>query len=164
VYGSSGSRNVPDGYSRDKANDEIVSFLKIIAGPAKLHGVAIAIEPLGRAECNIINTVDEGVEIAQRVGLPQQITVLADLYHMLCNGESLASVQRAASLGLLSHVHVACGRDRHSPRPEDIDTLREFLSYAKQAPVVPRCSLECRLVDFEHDAHVALDVLKEATR
>ena len=46
VFGSGGARNVPDGFSRDKAVAQIVHFLTLVADVAEEVGLIIAIEPL----------------------------------------------------------------------------------------------------------------------
>src|ERR1041385_9492238 len=52
VWGSAGSRNVPEGFSRDRAKDQIAEFLKMAGDVAKRSNIVIAIEPLRRQESN----------------------------------------------------------------------------------------------------------------
>src|SRR5580692_6998094 len=54
VWGSAGSRNVPDGFSRDKAWQQMVSFLRMAGPIAKARDICVAIEPLRKQESNII--------------------------------------------------------------------------------------------------------------
>jgi len=62
VFGSGGSRRVPEGYARSAAWDQLVWFLGYCADHAEQHGLTIVIEPLNTNECNILNTYTESVE------------------------------------------------------------------------------------------------------
>src|SRR6516162_18201 len=46
VWGSAGSRKVPDGFSRERARQQIAEFLQMAGGIAGRHRIVIAIEPL----------------------------------------------------------------------------------------------------------------------
>jgi D-psicose/D-tagatose/L-ribulose 3-epimerase len=48
VWGSAGSRNVPEGFSREQARDQIAAFLKMTGEVARQSHVIVAIEPLTR--------------------------------------------------------------------------------------------------------------------
>src|SRR5262245_23698779 len=48
VFGSGGARNVPDGFDRGRAREQIVEFAKVAAEEAGRHGVVIVVEPLNR--------------------------------------------------------------------------------------------------------------------
>src|SRR5262252_9124878 len=63
IWGSAGSRNVPDGFSREQARDQIAAFLGMAAEIARQSHVIVAIEPLRRQESNILNTGAEALEI-----------------------------------------------------------------------------------------------------
>ncbi len=51
-------------------NQEVwaVENLKIVAAYAKEKGIRLAIEPLNRFETDFINTVDQGLELFDRIG------------------------------------------------------------------------------------------------
>ena len=51
VFGSSGARNVPEGFPIDMAWRQICNFLRLAERHAIDHDITIAIEPLRRAEC-----------------------------------------------------------------------------------------------------------------
>src|SRR5947207_158103 len=46
VWGSAGSRNVPEGFSRERAQQQIAEFLRMAGDIARRHDIVIAIEPL----------------------------------------------------------------------------------------------------------------------
>ena len=104
VYGSSGSRNVEEGFSEDTALSQIAEFLDMSADHAEDHGIVIAIEPICMKEGNIIRTVSDGLAMAKRVNR-NGIKVLADLYHVWQENEPMQNIVEAAPY--LAHVHIA---------------------------------------------------------
>jgi sugar phosphate isomerase/epimerase len=160
VFGSGGARRVDDGYPHEQAWSEIVAFLKDAAGPAAANGIVIAIEPLCAKECNIINSVAEGIRLAEAVGRRDAVAVLSDKYHVDTDAQSY---EETASAGArLRHVHVACGLDRHAPRDGDVDELTAYFNALKLCGYDERVSVECSFVDFEAEAPIALDAVRRA--
>ncbi len=143
VFGSGGSRQVPEGWDAGKAFEQLAEFLTRIAPGAAERGVTLAIEPLRRQECNIICTVDEGRELVDRVGQPA-IQLLADVYHMLHNDESPDAIRRAGQR--LRHVHVAEKEGRTPPGVHGED-LRPFFAALKEVGYDGRVSIEGRWDD-----------------
>lgn len=60
VIGSGRARNVPDGFPRERAEEQFAEVLRICGAAAAKNGMKIAVEPLCREETNLINTVAEG--------------------------------------------------------------------------------------------------------
>jgi sugar phosphate isomerase/epimerase len=149
VFGSSRSRNVPQGYDRRKAEKQIDDFLKRCEEYAAPLGVTIAIEPLNRKESNIINSVAEGLKIAERLDL-SHIAVLADCYHMFQEGESLDILQKAKDR--LAHVHIADG-DRYFPghSPSGGMDFGAFFDALKKCGYEGLVSTEARFDDFDNE-------------
>lgn len=127
VFGSGGSRGVPDGFDKDEAFSQLVGHCKRWGPVAATRGVTVVIEPLQVAECNIINSVTEGARLARKVDHPN-VRVLADFYHMACDGEGPDSIRQAGQL--LRHVHVAEKEERTAPGMAG-DDLRPFLKALK---------------------------------
>jgi D-psicose/D-tagatose/L-ribulose 3-epimerase len=115
VFGSGGARRVPDGFPVDRARRQLDEFLTMCEELAGKRNILIAIEPLNRKETNIINTVAEGFEIADRLGLGH-VRLLADCYHMYLEKESYDVFRKVAKQ--LAHVHIADG-DRTYPGHSD---------------------------------------------
>src|SRR5690606_6399534 len=88
---SGGARSYPENLSKEKAVEQIVEFLKIVAPYAEKNGITIVIEPLNKKESNIINSVAEGADFVQKINHPS-IQLLADFYHMDEDNESLAEI------------------------------------------------------------------------
>lgn len=138
VFGSGGSRGLPDGFDPGEATDQFVELLTRLGPIAARFGVAIVIEPLRRQECNFINTVDEGAEICRRVDHPS-VRLLADIYHMLQNGEAPDALSRHANL--LAHTHIAEKADRTCPGISG-DDFRPFFAELVKGRYTGRMSIE----------------------
>ena len=165
VFGSSAARRIPDGMSLEQGRAEIVDFLKNLVVPvAEKYDIPVAIEPLRPEECNAINTVDDGVEIAKKVGSPL-VKVLADVAHMFVQNEDLKKL--AGYKGFMLHAHTSnpdpapeYGKKRIYPTVNDAFSQAEFFAQLKAAGV-ETCSIEADVIDFENDAKKAYEVLKD---
>lgn len=155
VIGSGGSRSVPDGFSRDEATTQLVHFMQIVADAADQTDVTIAIEPLNRKESNIINSVAEGVAIAQQVKRPS-IQVLADFYHMDEDDEPLGTI--IDNRDWLAHIHVAdSGRLAPGTGSYPYET---FVNHLQQIGYQGMVSVECRWGDFAAEAGPSVEFLQ----
>lgn len=165
VFGSSGARRIPEGMSLEEGRAQIVDFLKNDVLPlAEKHNIIIAIEPLRPEECNAINTVADGVEIAKKIGSPY-IKVLADVAHMYVQNESTDSLLEYK--GWLVHAHTSnpapapsLGRKRIYPKKGDGFGQASFVNALKEIGV-EHCSIEAEVIDFESDIENAYEILKE---
>lgn len=165
VFGSSGARRIPDGMSLEEGRVQIVDFLKNNVLPfAEKYNLPVAIEPLRPEECNAINTLADGVAIAQTVDSPL-VKVLADVAHMYVQGESMESLNDYK--GFIVHAHTSnpdpdpsLGKKRIYPKNSDGFSQADFVNNLK-AIGVEYCSIEADVLDFESDAKEAYEVLKE---
>ena len=159
VFGSGGARQVPDGTCHEEATSQIGEFLRMVNKHAKANGLTVVIEPLCTKECNILNTVAEGAELARRLGL-SNIFSLADLYHIGQNEEPLDPVEQAGDM--LRHVHLAHPITRKNPMPGDGYDYGPFFKALKAGGYDLRVSLECGWDNQEADAARTLEYLKDA--
>ena len=165
VFGSSAARRIPEGMSLEQGRTEIVDFLKNLVLPvAEKYDLPVAIEPLRPEECNAINTVDDGVEIAKKINSPY-IKVLADVAHMFVQNEELKKL--AGYKGFMLHAHTSnpdpapeTGKKRIYPDVNDAFSQAEFFAQLKAAGV-ETCSIEADVIDFNEDARKAYEVLKD---
>jgi len=144
VFGSGGSRRVPEGFARSEAWDQLVWFLQTCADYAGEHGLLIAIEPLNAGECNILNSYREGVEMAREVARPDAIKVLADTWHMAVEEEPLEAILEAPEW--LAHVHLADSPGRGYPGSGAFPFDRLF-AILHELGYAGRASIECRWPD-----------------
>ena len=159
VFGSGGARQVPDGFSRAEAEDQLVRFLQIVADQAEPRGITVVIEPLNRKESNILNDVPESVRLARRVDRPA-IRVLADLYHMQEEAEPLANI--SANGPWLEHMHVA-DSERLAPGTGSYPYpafAQELAAIGYAAGDWGGISVECRWQDFGREAADAVRFLR----
>jgi sugar phosphate isomerase/epimerase len=54
VFGSGGSRSIPENFSRDAAREQFINLCKQMAQSAEKYNVVISLEPLNSKECNFI--------------------------------------------------------------------------------------------------------------
>jgi len=125
VFGSSGARNVPNGFSHEEATEQITKFLAEYVAPAmREFGVVCLIEELCPKETNIIQTCAEAMKIIKAVNLPE-IKLLIDYYHTETSEEPVESLE--AYVPYTKHVHIASPRNsRRYPIPEDGDDYKKF--------------------------------------
>lgn len=165
VFGSSAARRIPDGMSLEEGRAEIVEFLKYHVVPqAEKYNLSVAIEPLRPQECNAINTIDDGVEIAKKVDSPY-VKVLADVAHMYYQNEQMKKIVDYKDY--IVHAHTSnpapdpsSGKKRIYPVKGDAFSQVLFIEPLKAAGV-EHCSIEADVLDFESDARGAYEVLKE---
>ncbi len=165
VFGSSAARRIPDGMTLEEGRAEIIDFLKNHVVPlAEKYNIIIAIEPLRPEECNAINTVADGVEVAKAVDSPF-VKVLADVAHMYVQNESMESLLEYK--GFVVHAHTsnpdpdeALDCKRIYPKKGDKFVQADFVNALKKIGVA-HCSIEANVLDFEEDAKEAYEVLKE---
>ncbi|MAZ53987.1 MAG: xylose isomerase [Trueperaceae bacterium] len=147
VIGSAGARNVPEGFSHERALDQLTSFFQLVGDTAEGTGVTIVIEPLNKGESNIINTVVEGVELAKQVNR-LTVRVLADFYHMQVEEEPIKSLRDLGDW--LGHVHVA-DTGRVAPGLGNWP-LSDFYTELKLAEYTGMISVECNWQNFDEEA------------
>lgn len=165
VFGSSAARRIPDGMSLEEGRAEITDFLKNhVLSLAEKYNIIVAIEPLRPEECNAINTVADGVEIAKAVDSPF-VKVLADVAHMYVQNESVESLLDYK--GWIVHAHTSnpapdpsLGRKRIYPVEGDEFSQADFVNVLNEIGV-EYCSIEAEIQNFEEDAKNAYEVLKE---
>ncbi|HUS46370.1 MAG TPA: sugar phosphate isomerase/epimerase family protein [Phycisphaerae bacterium] len=140
AFGAGGARNVPPGWPRESGEEQLVEAMRLIGPLAQAEGITVAMEPLRRAETNILNSVAEGLELIARAGTPG-IAILCDFYHMAQENEPLEHLNEAADL--LVHGHMADPETRGPPGPGEVN-YRPFFAKLKEIGYGGRISLECQ--------------------
>ena len=156
VFGSGGSRSVPEGWSKEDAAAQIVDVLRHIAPAAERHGVTIVMEPLNSGECNILNSLAEAAEVVEKAEHPS-VKLLADLYHMAVDGESPSEIGRFAAI--IRHVHVAELEKRTAPGV-DGDDFRPYLKALAAGGFSGGISMECLWGDLADEVPKAVEYLR----
>jgi len=82
------------------------------------RGVGLAIEPLNRFETDLVNTVEQGLDLCERIDL-DNVGLLLDTFHMNIEEKSIADAIRQAG-DRMHHFH-ACENDRGTPGAGHVD-------------------------------------------
>lgn len=157
VFGSGGSRAIPDGFDREKAKQQHIELSKKMALLAEKHGVTLAIEPLNRSETNFINSLAEGVEIIEAVNHPR-FRLLCDIYHMMKDNEGPEQIVKYGKY--ITHCHIAEKQNRTSPGLVG-DDFTAYFKALKKIKYKGGLSIECRWKDFDSEAKKSIEVLKQ---
>lgn len=139
VFGSGGARQVPDGWNKARATEQIVEFGRMASPLAQQHGVTIVLEHLNVLECNIVNTPIEAVEIIRRVN-HANFQCLVDSYHLWMDDLPLSQVE--AALPYIRHVHLADKTGRLPPGQSGSSDYRPLFAMLKKAGYNGRLSVE----------------------
>lgn len=159
VFGSSGAKNVPDGFSKDAAWRQIVELLRRLGPRAAQHGLTIVIEPINREESNIVNLAADGLRLAREVDHPN-IQLLIDFYHLTMECEDPAILIEAGTA--IRHLHFAKVAGRSFPLETETAHSR-FFAMMRRIRYAGRCSIEAFTRNFPADARQALRILKQET-
>ena len=144
VFGSSGAKRVPEGFSFDKATEQLVVAMRIFSDEAAKHGQRVCIEPLRYAECNIINTLEDSLELV-RLTARENVGAHVDYFHLMQNGERLAKLEGAAKK--IIHTHIASPCKRSTPKYDDGADYASFFDYLRRGGYDATVSFEG---SFEH--------------
>jgi sugar phosphate isomerase/epimerase len=146
VIGSSGARNIREGYTKEESEEQFCEVLRICGEVGAKYGVAVTVEPLNTKETNFIITFADGLDIVKKTNHPNVLAMI-DLYHHAQNGEELSTLD--GTEGILVHAHLARA-DRQTPIPGDEAEIDPKIAYLKQVGYDIRISLESKYTpDFE---------------
>ena len=155
VFGSGKARAIPSGIPFGQGYRELVAVTKQIGAIAGKHGLTIAIEPLNCEETNCINSVKEGAMLEADADSPH-VRLLADLFHMLKENESLENILAVKQLG---HTHIALLEGRSFPT-RAAKEVEAFFTVLKTINYTGTMSIEGRTENLEKDAALGLKVLR----
>src|SRR5262249_3292168 len=130
VWGSGGSRNVPPGFSRERAWEQIQEFLHVLGDIARRNNLMIGIEHLRKQESNIINSAGEALRLAREVNHPN-IKMIVDFYHLRQENEDPEIIRQAQKE--IVHLHFANPTGRRWPHSASEDPeYRRFFALIKE--------------------------------
>jgi D-psicose/D-tagatose/L-ribulose 3-epimerase len=159
VWGSAGSRNVPEGFSRDRANEQIAEFLHMAGESGKKHKIVVAIEPLRHQESNILNTGGEALDMVRRVKHPN-VAMIIDYYHMRVENEDPHILEKGRRE--IVHIHFANPDGRKWPHDMNEDPVyKTFFDLVKKTGYSGGISIEGRGT-IAADAAASLAFFKQA--
>jgi sugar phosphate isomerase/epimerase len=159
VFGSGGARQVPDGFAKDQAFQQLVAFGKRIAPEARARGITVAVEPLRRQETNIINSAAEGLTLVNAID-DAGFQLMIDFYHLASEQEDPAVILRASAH--IRHLHVANPEGRVFPLKWDEYDYAPFFAALRTMGYDKRISVEASTKDLPVDAPQAIALLRRA--
>ncbi len=158
VLGSAGARKVPAGFSPERALEQFTQFCRALGPVAANEGMMIAIEPLNSREDNLILSVEDGARLVDEVRHPS-IQLLADLFHMVAENQSVESVARAGKR--LVHTHLASSsRVPPGTQADDSAPYAAFFDACRRAGYDARCSYEGTIHDLSSDSRTLIGFLR----
>jgi D-psicose/D-tagatose/L-ribulose 3-epimerase len=153
VWGSASSRNVPEGFSRDQAWQQMLSFLRLAGDLASSRNIVVAIEPLRKQESNIINTGGEALRLVREVDHPN-VKMIIDYYHLQQEHEDPRILEQARDA--IVHLHFANPNGRVWPKdPAEDPGYAPFFELVKKIGFKGGLSIEGR-GKIEDDAAASL--------
>ena len=163
VLGSGRARRVPEHITFKEGFKNISDVLAEVISPiAEKYGITVVIEPLRPKECNIFNTVKEGVMLAASTG-KDNIFGLADIYHMVESGDTYDNIRDLK--GNLKHAHISYPpQDGSHARcyPKDINEFdyKGFVD-ALDFAGCERCSIEAGCENFKEEITLSGKVFEQ---
>ena len=124
VFGSGGSRSLPDGVSKEEGVRHFTELLADIGPIAEEYGITVVVEPLASEFRNFINSVAEAGRIVKDVDHPD-IKLLADFYHMSRDSQGPGDLLKYGEH--IRHIHLA---EKERRTPPGIDRF-DFMPYLK---------------------------------
>jgi sugar phosphate isomerase/epimerase len=140
IWGSGGSRRVPEGFDHGKAKEQFISIAKKIASLASRYKITLALENLNSTETNFINTVEEALDIVKKVD-HKNLRLCVDIYHMLKDSEPPSSIENTK--GYVVYCEVAEKEGRTPPGVKG-DDFRPYFTALKKAGYHGEIMIECR--------------------
>lgn len=157
VLGSGGARRLPAGADPGEGRRQFAGSVQVAREVAAEHGLEVILEPLHRGETDLINTLAEAIEFLDEFGMGE-VRVVADLFHIMFEQESLEVVR--AHAGRVAHAHIA-DSGRIPPGQGDWP-LAEFLQALRGGGYRGHVSIECTWADVAAEAGPALATVRAA--
>jgi len=159
VFGSSGARQVPEGFPKAEAFQQLVDFGKRAGPEARSRNITIAIEPQRREESNIINTTAEALAWVEAVNDPN-VQLMVDYYHFEVEKEDPAILRKVS--GHLRHLHMANPDHRVMPLDLGEYNYAPFFAVLRQIRYDRLIGLEASRNDLHADGPKSMALLRRA--
>lgn len=136
MYSATGKARLLSPAEREAQWKLAATNLKLCAQYARERGVRLAIETLNRFETDFLNTVDQGLELLDRIGM-DNVGLLLDTFHLNIEETDMAAALKKAG-DRLFNFH-ACSNTRGTPGEDHIDWQaigRVFREMGYRRPIV----------------------------
>ena len=159
VWGSGSARQVPDGFSRERAFEQLVALGKFLAPEAAKRGITVVAEPIRKQECNFINTVAESLRWVEAVNHPN-FELLVDIFHMTEEHEDMGIIVKAGAH--IAHVHFANPKGRVLPLSAEEFDYAPFFAALKKIGYHSTLTIETAAVNLAADGPRAIQFIRAA--
>ena len=154
------NRHVSDENDFPAAWRQLGNFMRLVQGHAANTGLRIAVEPIRKSECNILNLVSEATLMAGLMQL-DNVGVLPNTGSMAMASEPLSALRRA--MPLIMHVHLEGALRKGLPAPGDGESYDKIFRMLSQLGYPGGVSIRGRHTgDFSAEAKTALEYLRIA--
>lgn len=160
TWGSGGSRQVPDGFSRVTATAQFIYMAGRVADVARRYDVLIALENLNTGECNFITSLPEALSVVRAVDHPN-LRLCVDIYHMLREREPAENI---AGVGRYAVYCEVAEREGRTPPGEHGDDLTPYFAALYQEGYTGMIMIEASWDDLSRQAPVALQTVTRQLR
>ena len=162
VFGSGGSRRIPEGFDVHKAELQIAQTLTMMGDIAKIHNINVVIEPLNKKETNVINDLTKGCDMVKLVN-HSNVHLLCDYYHMAVEKEPISNITDTKNSNIsLKHIHIANPIGRVFPTEQE--DYMDFFKALKEINYNDRISVEGKACDISIDGKISCDFLKKCVQ
>ena len=159
VFGSSGARQVPEGFDKKEAFAQLVDFGKRAGAAARSRNITIAIEPQRREESNIVNNVGEALAWVEAVNDPN-VQLMIDYYHFSVEKEDPAIIPKVKAH--LRHLHMANPNQRVMPMDWGEYDYAPFFAALRGIGYDRLIGLEASTKDLKADGPKSVALLRRA--
>ena len=157
VFGSSGAKNIPEGFPYSEARRQYIDLLGMLQDIVLPLGITVALEALNTKESNFILSISEALAAMNEVSC-SNIKLLADYYHMRMEDEDISILH---SVGKdLRHVHIAARDGRVFPKQGDGEDYTGFFNVLKDIGYSGGVSVEAYSDDLAQEALSVSELLR----
>lgn len=157
IWGSGGSRRVPDGFDREQANVQFISIARKLATTAAKYNITLALESLNSTEANFINTVKEALDIVKTVD-HKNLRLCIDIYHMLKENEGPDII--TAAKGYVVYCELA-EKDGRTPPGVHGEDFTPYFKALKKIDYSGLFVIECRWENLQAQGGNAFQVIRQ---
>ena len=157
VFGGGRQRSIPKDYPPEDGYRDLLDFAARAAARAAAHGVTLAMEPLNRAETNLLASVAETAAFVDSANHPA-LRMIVDAFHWAREGETEDDLARAGKR--IVHAHIGTRANRLAPGIEPCAELETFFRGLRRAGYDGRVSVEAQIGDPALELPKALAALR----
>jgi D-psicose/D-tagatose/L-ribulose 3-epimerase len=161
VFGSGTSRNIPAGFSRDKAMKQLSENLSYITDEAADYGMTVEVEHLNKGESNVLCTYEETRRFVKEADI-KNLKINLDWYHFSLGNENLTELYTDENL--IGHVHFANTLGRVFPVINELGDSMSFFRTLLNTGYDDTFSFECSIPGEENEPKKYMESLQEIKR